>query len=392
MPGADFQRGETYFTEPIQTADLDKIIISSELMARPMRQANYVAETAAIQSIAELLGRGNPAIFKGLARLGVELCAAGSAGVSVIENGTSGNRVFRWQALAGVVEPYEGGDTPRNWSPCGSCLDAGKPMLYSYPERHFTYLQALGVPIVEGLVIPMFAYGPEGATIWIASHDQTRRFDAEDVRIMTVLGAFATRSLSLEARAGEAIHDDGLGVADRAWGTYIRQSALGDQSGLAALFKETSPLVFAAALRIVGFRADADEVTADVYARVWKVAHSYDARRGSAASWLRAITRRLAFDHLRSSALKTRYEKELSGDFRGIADIEGDLIGGQTRESVFAALRALPGEQGEAIRLAYFSGLTVPQIAHQTGEPAGTIKTRIRLGLIKLRRLLAAGA
>lgn len=208
---------------------------------------------------------------------------------------------------------------------------------------------------------------------------------------MTVLGAFATRSLSLGAHAGEPMYHDGVRVADHVWETYIRRTALGDQSALAALFKETSPLVFATALRIVGFRADAEEVTADVYARIWRAAAGYDWRRGSVASWLRAITRRLAFDHLRSSALRTRYEQELSVDCRGVADIERDLIRGQTRETLHTALRALPSEQRHAILLAYFSGLTVPQVAQHTGEPVGTIKTRIRLGLIKLRRLLAAG-
>jgi hypothetical protein len=107
-----------------------------------------------------------------------------------------------------MVESFEGGSTPRHWSPCGTCLDAGVPVLYSYPERHFTYLQEVATPIVEALVIPMFANPTGGATIWIVSHSETR-FDAEDVRVMTTLGNFASRAVSIPNADGSLQEQSG---------------------------------------------------------------------------------------------------------------------------------------------------------------------------------------
>lgn len=370
----------------VERVPLMDVIISDELALRPLRGPNSIAEAGAMESLAAMLPTGKKTFLKGLAGIGIRLCNADSVGISVTENTADGKCVFRWQAMAGVVEPYEGGETPRDWSPCGTCLDAGKPMLYAYPERHFTYLQSLQVPIVEALVIPMAEEGPDPATIWIASHDQSRRFDAEDARVMTSLGAFAARSLALPFAP---LDFDGEARRDDVWKAYILQAASGDYSGLAALFRETSPLVFAAALRIMGFRADAEEVTADVYVRVWKTAGNYDTGRASAAGWLRMLARSLAIDRLRSKAARTRHETELGSNHLDKADIETDLISNQTHSSILGALQALPFEQRRSVEMAYLSGLSISEIADQTGSPVGTVKTRIRLGLIKLRRLLA---
>lgn len=308
----------------------------------------------------------------------------------------SGEWLFRWQALAGVIEPYEGGSTPRNWSPCGTCLDVGVPVLYSYPARHFSYFRPLAVPIVEGLVIPRYADRNAGATIWIVSHEEDRRFDAEDVRVMTTLGNFASRALSLahaggfyqdEPDSGSPFYREGI------WTGYVQRVANGDHAALTALFNETSPLVFATALRVVGFRADAEEITADVYARLWRIARCYDSHRGGVVGWLRTITRNLSFDFLRSQAMRGRHEVALSFEpceYGGRLDVDAQLIAGQANTRMRTALEALPFEQRQAIELAYFVGLTFPEIAEEVGRPVGTIKTRIRLGLQKLRCILAA--
>jgi RNA polymerase sigma factor (sigma-70 family) len=380
----------------VDQVPLSETIISDELLIRPIRAANTAAENSALQSLAAALPDGKNVALKRLANLAIELCGAGSAGVSVLEEGDGGEWVFRWQALAGVIEPYEGGTTPRNWSPCGTCLDAGVPVLYSYPARHFSYFRPLAVPIVEGLVIPMYADRNGGATIWIVSHEEDRRFDAEDVRIMTTLGNFATRALSLapsgDSYRGEPNRDPALD-RESIWSGYVQRVANGDHAGLTALFNETSPLVFATALRVVGFRADAEEITADVYARLWRIARSYDCHRGGVVGWLRTIARNLSFDFLRSRALRARHEVALSSqpcEYGGRLDLEGQLIAGQANTRVRTALEALPFEQRQAIELAYFVGLTSPEIAGEVGRPVGTVKTRIRLGLQKLRCILAA--
>ncbi|MDQ2777145.1 MAG: hypothetical protein M3Y57_19830 [Acidobacteriota bacterium] len=117
-----------------------------------------------------------------------ELCQAGSAGVSLLENTDSGEEVFRWDALAGMLAHHVGGSAPRNWSPCGLCLDAAGPILLSYPARAFAYFDGITVPIIESLVLPFYAaHSQPLGTIWVISHAESRKFDLEDVRIMASL-------------------------------------------------------------------------------------------------------------------------------------------------------------------------------------------------------------
>jgi RNA polymerase sigma factor (sigma-70 family) len=377
----------------VDQISLSETIISDELLTRPIRAANICAENSALESLAIDLPAGKDMVLKRLARLAIELCGAGSAGVSVLEEGNDGEWLFRWQALAGVIESYEGGSTPRHWSPCGTCLDAGVPVLYSYPARHFTYFRELATPIVEGLVIPMFANRKAGATIWIVSHTEDRRFDAEDVRVMTTLGNFASRALSL-TNTGISLKDQPghgrLGDREEIWRDYVFRIAQGDHAALTALFNETSPLVFATAMRIVAFRADAEEITGDVYAKLWRIARCYESHRGSVVGWLRTISRNLSFDHLRSRATRARHEVALSSECGSHLDLESHLITGQADTRILAALEALPFAQRQAIELVYYAGLTSLEIAEELKCPVGTVKTRLRLALQKLRRILAA--
>jgi RNA polymerase sigma-70 factor (ECF subfamily) len=146
------------------------------------------------------------------------------------------------------------------------------------------------------------------------------------------------------------------------------------------------------ALRILSFRADAEEVTADVYTRIWRTAASYDARRGSVDAWLVSIARSRAIDRLRSRATRDRSEIALSVECSSSVNPESSAAASQTKSHLLQALHAIPFEQRRAIELAYFSGLTMTEIAEQLGRPIGSVKTRIRMGLMKLRRLLAAVA
>ncbi|YAG14061.1 hypothetical protein NSTC745_03398 [Nostoc sp. DSM 114161] len=93
-----------------------------------------------------------------------------------------------------------GGSTPRNFRPCGVCLEQDVPVLFSYPERYFTYFQEANTPIVKGLVLPLVADSHVFGTIWITSHDEQRQFDLEDVRVMTSLADFTATALLLQQR------------------------------------------------------------------------------------------------------------------------------------------------------------------------------------------------
>ena len=311
----------------------------------------------------------------------------------MLEDGPDGE-IFRWHALAGKLAAYAGGTTPRDFSPCGSCLDAGKPMLYEYPARRFTYFAQLDTPIVEGLVIPIYAAGAAVATIWIVSHDRDRGFDAEDVRIMTSLGNFAGAALEPRHRAISLDRCEGRPEPDRekVWVGYIRRIARHDQSALNALFHEARPLVFSTALRVLGFPADADEIVGDVFARVWNSAYLYSDLRGYAVGWILTITRNLSFDRLRSRAAEVQSPEALHFECSSAADPESRCLSAQQSSFLREALAGLPSEQRRAIELAYLSELSQADIAQLLGEPLGTIKTRIRLGLIRLRSSLAAAA
>ncbi|MEJ6485608.1 GAF domain-containing protein [Nostoc punctiforme UO1] len=171
------------------------VLITDELYQRPCRPLNLEAEVQIFRALAQQLTRPPQAILKYLVSAAVDLCQAGTAGVSLIEILPNGEEVFRWVALAGVYEPYEGGITDREHSPCGVCLSRGCPQLYDRPERYFPSLQQAEPAIVEGLVVPLLLEGQALGTIWIASHSGQRQFDGEDMRILTSLADFTAAAI-----------------------------------------------------------------------------------------------------------------------------------------------------------------------------------------------------
>lgn len=178
---------------------------------------------------------------------------------------------------------------------------------------------------------------------------------------------------------------------EEGWLEYLRRAAEGDQAGLTSLYDASSQLVFTVALRILDDRADAEEVALDVFSQVWRKAGDFDRDRGSLTSWLITLTRSRAIDRVRSRKETKRREEggaDLSAFATASASPEEDILAGQNRMRVRAAVAILPPEQREAIELAYFSGLSHSELASRLGQPLGTVKTRIRLGMMKLRSVL----
>jgi RNA polymerase sigma factor (sigma-70 family) len=372
-----------------QPVSLEDVVISDELLSRRIRTLHPRVEIKAMYELANLLPQGAHLVLKRLAQLAVELCDAGSGGISMLEARPDGDQHFRWRALAGELEKFEGGTTPREWSPCGQSLKSGKPMLYLYPARFFTYFQEIDLAIVEGLVIPMYADGQPIGSIWICSHDEQRHFDAEDVRIMSSLGSFVAAAVRLAFTRG-----NGLGHPPRTgqsvvWGELVRRIAGGDSSALGALMDETKPVVFSTTLRILSFRADAEEIAMDVYSRVWSNSGSYDPERGDVLAWLLSMARSRAIDLLRSRTRQQRSCEALYSECSGAANLEDDAACVETSRDIHRALQALPFEQQEAIELAYFKGYSMSEVASRLGLPVGTVKSRVRYGLMRLRRLMA---
>ena len=184
-------------------ASLDDIVITEALSRRAPRQPDYQAESEAFHALARQMANQPDALLQALMQTVLRLCRAGSAGVSLLETASDGKELFRWVSIAGAYQGHQGGTTPRDFSPCGTCLDRKSAQLYSYPGRYFTYFNSVQPPIVEGLVIPFGKELPVLGTIWVVSHDESRKFDSEDVRVMTGLADFTAAALRLSSMAEE---------------------------------------------------------------------------------------------------------------------------------------------------------------------------------------------
>jgi signal transduction histidine kinase len=182
---------------------LEDILITDELRKRGGREPKWKEESIALSMLAGVVATAPERLVDTLLGMALELCGAETAGLSMLESGPSngGEQVFRWTNLAGTLQGHIGGSTPRNFSPCGVCTDAGAAQLFSHPEHYFTYFEKANVPFVEALVIPVRVGGKIPGTIWILSHTEGKGFDAEDVRIMTDLADFTGCALGLLASA-----------------------------------------------------------------------------------------------------------------------------------------------------------------------------------------------
>ncbi len=193
-------------------------------------------------------------------------------------------------------------------------------------------------------------------------------------------------SAAAEAPAGAELR-----AREAAWSEYIRRAATGEQQALASLYDESSHVVYSLALRILGNTADAEEVTLDVYTQVWRSAGKFDSQRAAAATWLMMLARSRAIDRLRSCAVRRTSEEPLPAwaEFADTTERPDEAgAASEQRRFIRAALESLSPEQREAIELAYYSGLSHSELAARLSQPLGTVKTRIRLGMMRLRELL----
>lgn len=175
----------------------------------------------------------------------------------------------------------------------------------------------------------------------------------------------------------------------------IRRMAGGDRDALAELYDNLSRPLYATARHILNDAAEAQDVVHDVFLTLWENAASFDSGRGAAFSWAVTLTRNRSIDRLRTRSNRARLLGNSIPDDFGYGSDTADIGGGERAElgdravAVRSALAELPAEQQRALELAFFSGLTQKEIAEKLSEPIGTIKARIRRGLIKLRDTLA---
>lgn len=196
-PAPAESRGTSSSPESPLGSALADVLITGQLALRPSRVPSFAAENRALVALAREMTNSPRNLLQKLVEMALELCQAGSSGISIPAVDDEGEEVFAWVAMAGSYASFLGNSSPRYFSPCGTTLEHGLPQLFSEPSRYFHYLQAVEPRIFEGLVIPFYAQGRPLGTIWIAAHEEGRRFDAEDARIMTSLGELTGAALQI---------------------------------------------------------------------------------------------------------------------------------------------------------------------------------------------------
>jgi RNA polymerase sigma-70 factor (ECF subfamily) len=172
----------------------------------------------------------------------------------------------------------------------------------------------------------------------------------------------------------------------------LRQIAAGDRPAFAEFYDRHSVLMFSVASRILNDPAEAEDVLQEVFMQIWEKAAKFDPGLGRAASWAAILVRNRAIDRIRSAQRRTRLAQE-AGPELAFAAVESGTAneivhGAEKAKLIQSAIEVLPADQRAAIELAYFSGLTHIEISEKLQEPLGTIKARIRRGLLKLREQL----
>ncbi len=169
--------------------------------------------------------------------------------------------------------------------------------------------------------------------------------------------------------------------------------ACGDERAFAATYDRYSAILFGLLLRILHDRQEAEDVLQEVFLQIWQRAASFDAQRGRAFTWLVTLTRSRAIDRLRANGSRERAAQAAVVEaVEPVVDAEEDAERAERGATIRTALAAIPEEQRRALLLAYFEGLSQTEIAARLGQPLGTVKTRMRSGMTRLRELLRAEA
>ena len=173
----------------------------------------------------------------------------------------------------------------------------------------------------------------------------------------------------------------------------MRLIALAQEQALGALYDRYNRLVYSMALNTTGDPGLAEEITQDVFLRVWNKAETYRSEQGKVVTWMSSITRYRAIDLLRKRGIRPEANRfdwadGVSPDLPDSMDVELEVEVAQRRQRVRTALAQLPPEQSQALAYAFFQGYSHSQIAEVLSEPLGTVKTRIRLAMQKLRQIL----
>ncbi|MEO6784895.1 MAG: sigma-70 family RNA polymerase sigma factor [Chthoniobacteraceae bacterium] len=173
----------------------------------------------------------------------------------------------------------------------------------------------------------------------------------------------------------------------------LRQIGQGDRKSFEALYDRFSGVLFSTAYRVLNNREAAEDVLQDVFIQIWEKAALYDPARGKPMTWAITLTRNKSIDRLRSTQRRNRLQDDLEHEAQTVEQFDYknsfDAVSSvETGEMVREAIRKLSKDQREAIELAFLSSLTQTEISERLGEPLGTVKARIRRGMMKLKDLI----
>jgi RNA polymerase sigma-70 factor, ECF subfamily len=172
----------------------------------------------------------------------------------------------------------------------------------------------------------------------------------------------------------------------------LRRIAAQDRDALSEFYDQTARPLFSIACRMLGNAADAEEVIQDVFVQIWTKAGMFDAKKGQPFHWVLALTRNRCIDGLRARQRRSRIVVDTSGELELDQAVEPAPVDSPLMENESAVIQSvvnkLPKDQRQAIEMAFFGGLTHQEIAESLNEPLGTVKARIRRGMLKLRDAL----
>jgi PAS domain S-box-containing protein len=195
---------------PDCTVSLESILCTEQLRRRPWRPPDYNKENSALVALLSVLVDSQSNILQTLADTILDVTQCDSSGLSLLTKDDGGKR-FYWPAIAGMWKPHIGGGTPRDFGPCGDVLDHNCTLLFKHFERRYPYFLPVTPLVEECLLVPFYVGGKAVGTIWAIMHSDRRKFDAEDERVMSTLGQFA----SLAYQTLESIEDLKLQIAAR---------------------------------------------------------------------------------------------------------------------------------------------------------------------------------
>src|SRR5215813_7881117 len=306
-----------------RSAPLESILCTEELRLRPFRPPDYETENRALAALASALAESSSNILQTLADTILDVTQCDSSGLSLLTKDDGGKR-FYWPAIAGMWKPHIGGGTPRDFGPCGDVLDLNCTQLFRRFERRYPYLLPVIPAAEECLLVPFYVGGKGVGTIWAIMHDDRRKFDAEDDRLMSTLGRFA----SLAYQTLESIEDLKQQIAAR---QAVERAACERASGLEAKVRR---LVDANVMGIFIWNLEGEILEANEsflrivgYGRDDLVSRRMRWRELTPAEWRDADDRRVA--QLKATGIAQPYEKEYLRKGGGRVPV---LVGGASFE------------------------------------------------------------